>query len=83
MCTMGLPQSQITFVAGNGSAERVAVHRSKHVRLDVSVVPRTGLTIDELASQYGTTRAVVVRSLLRYALTNRDWKTQGLLWGDE
>lgn len=70
-------------VSGNTSALRVADHRSRHVRLDVSVSPRTGLTLDELASQYGTTRAVVVRSLLRFALTNRDWKSQGLLWVDE
>lgn len=80
---MGTPASFPRVVAGNTSALRVADHRSRHVRLDVSVSPRTGLTLDELASQYGTTRAVVVRSLLRFALTNRDWKSQGLLWVDE
>lgn len=80
---MGTPASFPRAVAGNTSALRVADHRSRHVRLDVSISPRTGLTLDELASQYGTTRAVVVRSLLRFALTNRDWKSQGLLWVDE
>lgn len=69
------------FVTGN--AARVAAHRSQHVRFDVSVLPRTGDAVDELASQFDTSRAVVVRSLLRFALTNRNWKVQGLLWVDE
>lgn len=80
---MPLPSSETRAITGNTSAVRVADHRSKHVRLDVSVSPRIGTTLDELASQYGTTRAVVVRSLLRFALTNRDWRSQGLLWGDD
>lgn len=80
---MPLSASQPRAITGNTSAVRVADHRSKHVRLDVSVSPRIGTTLDELASQYGTTRAVVVRSLLRFALTNRDWRSQGLLWGDD
>ena len=80
---MGTPAEFPRAVSGNTSALRVADHRSRHVRLDVSIPPRIGLTLDELASQYGTTRAVVVRSMLRFALTNRDWKSQGLLWSDE
>lgn len=69
------------FISGN--AARVAKHRSEHVRLDVSVTHRTGQAVDELALQFDTSRAVVVRSLLRFALTNRNWKAQGLLWKDE
>ena len=63
-------------------AERVAAHREKYARLDVSIQVHTADTIDELAEQFGTSRALVVRSLLRFALTNRNWKTQGLLWSD-
>lgn len=77
---MGTPAPSPRVVSGNTSAVRVADHRSRHVRLDVSIPPRTGMTIDDLASFYGCTRAEVVRSLLRFALTNRDWKTQGLIW---
>lgn len=76
---MSIDKSQVV----TGNAARVAEHRSKHVRFDVSVSPRTGDAVDELASQFNTSRAVVVRSLLRFALTNRNWKVQGLLWVDE
>lgn len=70
-------------VSGNTSSVRVADHRSRYVRLDVSLPPRTGAVIDSLASAYDCSRAEVVRSLLRWALANRDWKTQGLLWRDD
>lgn len=70
-------------VTGNGSALRVVKHRSSHVRLDVSVSLRTGASIDGLASRFDCSRSEVVRSLLRWALSNRDWKTQGLLWRDD
>lgn len=80
---MGTSTEQINIVTGNASSRRVAGHRAQHVRLDVSVSPRTGVTLDDLAAQFGTSRAVVVRSLIRFALTNRDWRQQGLLWRDE
>ena len=79
-----------TAVTGNvdrgrpvaSDSQRVAKFRSKHARLDVPISLPIGKTIADLASQYGCSKAVVVRSLLRFALTNRDWKNQGLLWGD-
>lgn len=80
---MGTSTEQTSIVSGNTSAFRVAEHRSKHVRLDVSIPPRTGEVIDALASQYDCSRAVVVRSLLRFALTNRDWSKVGLLWRED
>lgn len=70
-------------VAGNTSACRVADHRSRHVRLDVSLNLPIGRSIDDLASLFDCSKAVVVRSLLRFALTNRDWKKQGLIWRDD
>lgn len=80
---MGMSTEQLNIVTGNATSRRVADHRAQHVRLDVSVSPRTGLTLDDLATHFGTSRAVVVRSLLRFALTNRDWRQQGLLWRDD
>lgn len=68
-------------VTGN-SASRVAAHRERHERLDVSVTLQMGATISELASYFGCRKADVVRSMLRYAATNRDWKRQGLIWRD-
>lgn len=71
-------------VTGNASPSsdslRVAKFRSKHARLDVPVSLPIGQTVDELALYFDCPKAVVVRSLLRFALTNRDWKKQGLLW---
>lgn len=80
---MPLSNQNARLVTGNSSALRVAEHRSKHVRLDVSVNLPIGKSIDDLASLYDCKKAVVVRSLLRFALTNRDWKQQGLLWRDD
>lgn len=69
---------QRDFISGN--AARVAKHRAAHARLDVSVPANISDTIDELAEMFGTSRAVVTRSMIRFALTNRDWKKLGLLW---
>lgn len=87
---MPLPTEQSLSVTGNvdrvkrvaSDSQRVAKFRSKHARLDVPVSLPIGQTVDELASYFDCSKAVVVRSLLRFALTNRDWKKQGLLWGD-
>lgn len=69
---------QRDFISGN--AARVAKHRAAHARLYVSVPVNISDTIDELAEMFGTSRAVVLRSMIRFALTNRDWKKLGLLW---
>lgn len=68
------------IVTGNASAARVAEFRSRHVRLDVSVDPSIGETIGELSSDFEVSKNEVVNCLLRWALTNRDWKRQGLVW---
>lgn len=76
-----MPVDQRDFISGN--AARVAKHRATHARLDVSVPVNISSTIDELAEMSGASRAVVVRCMLRYALTNRDWKRLGLIWTGE
>lgn len=68
-------------VTGNSSLARVAEHRAHYGRLDVSIPVSIEQTIEELARDNHAKKADVVRILLRYALTNRDWKSQGLLWG--
>lgn len=70
-----------SLVSGN-TARRVAAHRERYARLDVSVKPSVNQTIEDLATMYACNKVDVVRSLLRFALTNRDWKSQGLLWRD-
>ena len=73
-------------VTGNASPSsdslRVAKFRSRHAQLDVPIPLTIGKTIEDLASFFGCSKAEVARSLLRFALTNRDWKKQGLLWRD-
>lgn len=76
---MPLSPQKSSPVTGNASS-RVARHRAAHCRLEVSVSPQVGATIDDLALLFECNRSVVVRSLLRYALTSRDWKRLGLLW---
>lgn len=79
---MPLSTENHAVVTGNTSALRVAEFRSKHARLDVPIPLPIGKTIDDLALYFGCSKAEAVRSLLRFALTNRDWKKQGLIWGD-
>lgn len=75
-----LDSSAAGAITGNVGRSRVARHRAKHARLDVSMPPNILATIDEIAELARADRASVVRCMLRYALTNRDWKAQGLLW---
>ena len=77
------------FVSGNAkgrrkvhadSAARVRAHRDGKSRLDVLVPSSLGETIASLSSDLDVSRNDVVLSLIRFALTNRNWRTQGL-WG--
>jgi hypothetical protein len=86
---MGQSADSANIVTGAGrprihasDSVRVAEFRSKHARLDVPISLPIGKTIEDLALYFGCSKADVVRSLLRFALTNRDWRKQGLLWGD-
>lgn len=63
-------------VTGN----RVSAHRAKYGRLDVSIPLSVESTIAQLAQENQVDKAQVVRMLLRYALTNRDWRSQGMDW---
>ena len=69
---MSKPDS--SFVTGNVDRQRVAAHRALYARLDVSLPVSVDQTISELAVENHAGKAEVVRMLLRYALTNRDWK---------
>lgn len=61
-------------------AERVAQFRKSKARFDFVTAPEIGETIEALAVQYAIGKNEVVNALVRYALTNRNWKTQGLVW---
>ena len=72
--------SKVKSSSVTGNAARVAAHRERVGRLDVSVPLSINGTILELAQENDANVSEVVRILLRYALTNRDWEKQGLLW---
>lgn len=64
-------------VHADGNA-RVRAHRAKLARLDVSIKPEIADTIGEIAAALDCSRNEVMNSLVRFALTNRNWKQVGL-----
>lgn len=60
------------------AAAKVRAHRAKVARLDVSIKPEIADTIADIASELGCSRNDVVNSLIRFGLTNRNWKQVGL-----
>ncbi len=57
---------------------RVRAHRANRFRLDYTDKPEIAGTIAEIAEQLGCSRNEVMQSLVRFALTNRNWKQVGL-----
>lgn len=61
-------------------AARVAAFRAARTRFDFVTSNRVGETINSLATQFDCSSNQVLNSLVRYALTNRNFKQVGL-WG--
>lgn len=72
--TMGRPKIHET------GADRRAAHLADKDRFDFITTKLMGESIRELAAAYECSNSEVLNDLVRYALTNRNWKTQGLLW---
>lgn len=64
-------------------ADRMAAFRAKNFRIDLAVPSETGETLKEIASALDVTPAVLCKSMIRFALTNRNWKVSGLLPGSK
>jgi hypothetical protein len=60
------------------AAARQAAYRARKARLDVAIKPEIADTIGEIAQALDASRNEVVNSLIRFALTNRNWKQLGL-----
>lgn len=60
------------------AAARVRAHRAKVARLDVSIKPEIADTIGDIAGELDCSRNELLNSLIRFALTNRNWKQVGL-----
>jgi hypothetical protein len=59
-------------------AARVRAHRAKLARFDYTDKPEIAEIIAEIASQLGCSRNEALQSMVRFALTNRNWKQVGL-----
>jgi hypothetical protein len=62
----------------SSDADRVAAYRSRNVRLDVTVPPALANTLAEISSDLDCSRNVLLNSLVRFALLNRNWRVVGL-----
>lgn len=67
----GRPKS----ATAKSNAERQAAYRARHLPMDLG--PSIPNTIRALTKQFDISEAEVTKSLLRFALRNRNWKQIG------
>ncbi|MDP9911873.1 hypothetical protein J2W27_003997 [Variovorax boronicumulans] len=60
------------------NASKVRAHRAGKARIDFTDDPKIKQTIVEISRELGCSEADVLRSITRFALTNRNWKQVGL-----
>jgi hypothetical protein len=60
------------------AAERQAAFRANNHRHDLVVGKDLNQTLDEIAVKLETPKNALINSMLRFALTNHDWKKRGL-----
>ena len=60
------------------AAERQAAFRANNRRVDLVVPNELGATLDEVSDTLGITKNSLVNSLIRFALTNHNWKKSGV-----
>lgn len=63
-------------------AARRAAFLADKDRFDFITDKHIGASVRELAAHFGASNADVLNDLIRFALTNRNWKQQGLLWSN-
>lgn len=60
------------------AAARKAAYRAEKARIDYTDKPAIAATLEEIASELDCSKNELMQSLVRFALTNRNWKTVGL-----
>lgn len=60
------------------AAERQAAFRANNRRVDLVVPNELGATLDEVSDTLGITKNSLVNALIRFALTNHNWKKSGV-----
>lgn len=63
------------------AAERQAAYRARNAKIEATVSPEVAASIDDIARSLAVSKNELVRSMIRFALTNRNWKQSGLIWG--
>jgi hypothetical protein len=59
-------------------AEKQAAYRSRAAEVCVRLEPKTMATLDSIADEIGYTRNELMQSMVKFGLTNRDWRNEGL-----
>lgn len=62
------------------AAERQAAYRENNARIDVVIPKELNATLDDVAATLDMTKNSLVNAMIRFALTNHNWKTQGAAW---
>ena len=62
------------------AAERQAAFRERYPTINVRTEPHIKGTVRKIAEEFDVSEAEVINSLIKFALTNRNWQSQGL-WG--
>lgn len=60
------------------AAARKAAYRAEKARIDYTDKPAIAATLDEIAAELDCSKNELMQSLVRFALTNRNWKAVGL-----
>jgi hypothetical protein len=64
-------------------AARTSAYRRRNVRLDVTLTPAIADTLASIASDLDCSRNALLASMVRFALTNRNWRQIGLFGSGE
>lgn len=59
-------------------AERQAAYRTRAAEVCVRLEPKTMATLDSIAEEIGYSRNELMQSMVKFGLTNRDWRNEGL-----
>jgi hypothetical protein len=60
------------------AAERQAAFRANNRRIDLVVPNELGDTLDEISEKLSLTKNSLVQAMIRFALTNHNWKSSGV-----
>lgn len=63
------------------ATERQSAFRARNAKVDATISKEMDASIKEIAVHLDVSKNMLVRSMLRFALTNHNWKKSGIVWG--